>query len=68
MGGFPSWPKGADCKSAGNAFEGSNPSPPTNHETAEDIVISGFGFGISMGCSQVGKATDSDSVIPRFES
>ena len=22
---FPSWPKGADCKSAGSAFGGSNP-------------------------------------------
>ena len=21
------WPKGTDCKSAGDAFEGSNPSP-----------------------------------------
>ena len=30
MEGFPSWPKGADCKSAGTAFEGSNPSPSTN--------------------------------------
>ena len=26
-GGIPEWPKGADCKSVGNAFEGSNPSP-----------------------------------------
>ena len=23
------WPKGADCKSVSNAFEGSNPSPST---------------------------------------
>ncbi|WP_299144584.1 hypothetical protein, partial [uncultured Vibrio sp.] len=23
------WPKGADCKSAGTAFDGSNPSPST---------------------------------------
>ena len=28
-GGIPEWPKGADCKSVGNAFEGSNPSPTT---------------------------------------
>ena len=27
-GGFPEWSKGSDCKSDGNAFEGSNPSPP----------------------------------------
>ncbi len=28
-GEVPEWPKGADCKSAGNAFEGSNPSLST---------------------------------------
>jgi hypothetical protein len=28
-GGVPEWPKGSDCKSAGTAFEGSNPSPST---------------------------------------
>ena len=28
-GRIPEWPKGTDCKSAGTAFEGSNPSPPT---------------------------------------
>ena len=28
-GWIPEWPKGADCKSVGTAFEGSNPSPPT---------------------------------------
>ena len=27
-GWIPEWPKGTDCKSAGTAFEGSNPSPP----------------------------------------
>ena len=26
-GRIPEWPKGTDCKSAGDAFEGSNPSP-----------------------------------------
>ena len=26
-GQIPEWPKGTDCKSAGTAFEGSNPSP-----------------------------------------
>ena len=26
-GWVPEWPKGADCKSVGFAFEGSNPSP-----------------------------------------
>ena len=28
-GGIPEWLKGADCKSAGTAFDGSNPSPTT---------------------------------------
>ena len=28
-GWVPEWPKGADCKSVGDAFEGSNPSPST---------------------------------------
>ena len=27
-GRIPEWPKGTDCKSAGNAFGGSNPPPP----------------------------------------
>ncbi len=30
-GGVPKWPKGADCKSAGNAFGGSNPPPSIFH-------------------------------------
>lgn len=29
LGGVPKWPTGADCKSAGIAFLGSNPSPTT---------------------------------------
>ena len=29
LGWIPEWPKGADCKSVGTAFEGSNPSPTT---------------------------------------
>ena len=27
-GWIPEWPKGTDCKSAVNDFDGSNPSPP----------------------------------------
>ena len=30
-GGFPEWPKGTDCKSAGDAFGGSNPPSPTKN-------------------------------------
>jgi hypothetical protein len=29
VGGVPEWPKGADCKSAGSAYGGSNPPPST---------------------------------------
>src|SRR3989344_461176 len=29
VGQVPEWPNGADCKSAGSAFGGSNPSLPT---------------------------------------
>jgi hypothetical protein len=32
--GMPERPKGADCKSAGNAFGGSNPSPGTKRGRA----------------------------------
>ena len=31
-GWVPEWPKGADCKSVSDAFEGSNPSPSISYE------------------------------------
>ena len=34
-GGVPEWPKGADCKSAGDAFKGSNPFPSTIYNMRE---------------------------------
>ena len=34
-GWIPEWPKGADCKSVGTAFEGSNPSPSTEEQKRE---------------------------------
>jgi hypothetical protein len=36
FGGLPEWPKGADCKSAGYAFDGSNPSPSTGGAAKEE--------------------------------
>ena len=36
---MPERPKGADCKSAGNAFGGSNPSPSTNAREDEATVF-----------------------------
>src|SRR6478752_2589256 len=40
-GGLPEWPMGADCKSVGLAYEGSNPSPATPGTTAPDLSRSG---------------------------
>ena len=34
-GRIPEWPNGADCKSAGSAFGGSNPSAPTGFVNAK---------------------------------
>jgi hypothetical protein len=38
QGEVPEWPKGADCKSAGDAFEGSNPSLSTIFECGNSSV------------------------------
>ena len=34
-GKIPEWPKGADCKSVGTAFGGSNPPLPTKKKTSQ---------------------------------
>ena len=34
-GGVPEWLKGADCKSVGLAYVGSNPTPSTRHYVSE---------------------------------
>ena len=44
-GWIPEWPKGADCKSVGNAFEGSNPSPSTSQKALSR-------------CGSIGRAAD----------
>jgi hypothetical protein len=44
-GGLPEWPMGADCKSAGLAFSGSNPLPTTKMIVKE---CSGLPFSSSM--------------------
>ena len=49
FGGFPEWPKGTDCKSAGNAFGGSNPPSPTkkpSHESVEVFYLLPFTFSL----------------------
>jgi hypothetical protein len=35
---YPSWPKGADCKSAGSAFTGSNPVLSTRYGPLAQLV------------------------------
>ena len=39
-GKIPEWPKGADCKSVGTAFGGSNPPLPTKKESIEIPMLS----------------------------
>ena len=41
-GKIPEWPKGADCKSVGTAFGGSNPPLPTIKESIEIPMLSFF--------------------------
>lgn len=54
-GGLPEWPKGADCKSVGSAYEGSNPSPatpwdrPRDHEVAGPIFVCPVKYGTHRG-------------------
>ena len=43
-GWLPEWPNGADCKSAGYAFGGSNPSPPTSLISGNSSVDRALAF------------------------
>ncbi|MBQ2140403.1 MAG: hypothetical protein II433_04860, partial [Acidaminococcaceae bacterium] len=45
------WPKGTDCKSAGDAFGGSNPPSPTKIRIREGADFSLYfnGFRVSEG-------------------
>ena len=53
-GWIPEWPKGADCKSVGTAFEGSNPSPPTKLM----IFITYKPSKGASRCGSIGRAAD----------
>ena len=58
-GGFPEWPKGADCKSVSCAFGGSNPPSSTKKKYADvaeladalDLGSSAFGVGVRLPSS-----------------
>src|SRR4051812_6963347 len=47
-GSVPEWPKGADCKSAGTAFGGSNPPRPTSRKSDKYRRI--LRHGEILGC------------------
>ena len=64
FGGLPEWPKGADCKSAGYAFDGSNPSPST---PCMNLRI-GATAHPTRGSSSVGRASAFQAERRRFES
>ena len=51
-GGIPEWPKGTDCKSAGNAFGGSNPPSPTKPVLEKVPVFLYFGTKTTMFCPE----------------
>ena len=44
-GGIPEWPKGTDCKSAGDAFGGPNPPSPTRKASRMRGFSTLFAFG-----------------------
>ena len=47
VGGVPEWPKGADCKSVVDDFDGSNPSPSTKEHYKRIFKIIRITFVIS---------------------
>ena len=70
-GGLPEWPKGADCKSAGIAFDGSNPSPSTGSGPPPGTPGSWSARRThcvaSRGRSSVGRASAFQAERRRFE-
>src|SRR5580698_2464351 len=70
FGGLPEWPKGADCKSAGYAFDGSNPSPSTAKESKRPDDIAAIASAVlkfMRGSSSVGRASAFQAERRRFE-
>ena len=62
-GEVPEWPKGADCKSAGYAYVGSNPTPSTSRP---QLVLKEKRK--VRGSSSVGRASAFQAERRRFES
>ena len=61
-GGVPKWPKGTDCKSAGFAFDGSNPSSSTKIPNAKAfgiLLFTSYFFTITLNrIRDFGKVTN----------
>ena len=66
FGRLPERPKGADCKSAGNAYGGSNPSSATERKTSPDLRKrrSGEVFSLRSGAmrGQIGRSCSQNVV------
>lgn len=52
---MPEWPKGADCKSAGSAYPGSNPGAATERETPADLLTQQISGGFCMLRTRAGE-------------
>src|SRR5690606_19199054 len=64
-GRLPERPKGADCKSAGIAYVGSNPTPATRARTARDLGRPGHGpFRLAVSGPSNSSARRRRSVTP----
>ncbi len=53
FGWVPEWPKGADCKSVSDAFEGSNPSPSTINAQERALILL-YHRGVEQSGSSLG--------------
>ena len=68
---MPERPKGADCKSAGNAFGGSNPSPGTKRDSSRpkrllSSVVEHFHGKEGVPSSNLGGGSERTSSADRF--
>ena len=63
-GGFPEWPKGADCKSVSIAFGGSNPPSSTRKKSYADVAA--LADALDLGSSAFGVGVRLPSSAPLF--
>ncbi len=67
---MPEWLKGADCKSVGEAFEGSNPSPSTIYagvaELADALDLGSSALCVGVQVPPPAPFCGSGSVVEHF--